>query len=179
VIESRLINIAVQMALLALTQWWFFRSLRERSHGAAKLPCPLCQYDLKSCPSRVCPECGWSISGDRLVECFRLDFIGRTVFLIGLQAVVVANFCFWIGRAALEIYRVLKVGSSAFMPGFSLFDNTMDGVDVAILLGSVGVGAAWVGVSTVVMYRRLRARHDTRVARAIELEADLHGRDLL
>jgi hypothetical protein len=173
-IEQRLVNVVIQLALLGLMQWWMVRSLR-RAAPILQIACPRCDYTLTGCRSRKCPECGWSITGDRLVENWRLDLRGRIIVFIALRIVMLAFGWFWIATGLLEVNRLVKVGPFAFLPGYSLFDKTTNGVDIAIPVVCAGAMITWLLLAAASTRRASEKRLDRLSLLARELDAKLRA----
>ena len=146
-IVQRLIGAGFDLLVLVVVLQAFC-ALMRRLAGSASLSCPRCRYSLAGVHAAHCPECGWALTAARWIESRMLTSRALLAAIALTGLVVTFPPAASAARDLLEVNRLAKVGDTAFLPGYSLLDETTNFVDLGIIAGGI---AAYVVVSVLLI----------------------------
>jgi hypothetical protein len=141
----RIFSMVLYALLTAWCVWGHRRALNRLAASASLNRCPFCKYSLTGLISNTCPECGRSLSAKDIEENIRLQVTGQAVLLTGVLCLFLGLMHYFLCTDLLEIHRLVTMGPTAFIPGYSLLDPA-DGVPIAIIgaaVISLTINAAW------------------------------------
>jgi len=153
-ILQRCIVIGFQLAIVIMLVWRWAARVRRLRAGPA-LACPACHYPIAGLIVARCPECGQSVSVDGIIEATRLRGRRELLVAVTIWPAALAVFGWIIASTLLEIHRIIKIGPTAFVPGYSLWSD-LNAVDALIVVG-VLFGFGTLALITVVVMRRALA----------------------